>query len=168
MKNILRVLICNISLFVLLSACDLNIPGVNYTVDKTYIVKNSTNYKVQIRAYYKSKKYDEINLGTKQSLVKNIKDSSLRSIFSTEQFGYRDSILIIFDEKKAILQYCVNITDANACPQIEKRIHDLSRKEYKYGRSNVNYRKKSSRVTYCYEITNEDYDRAVPIEQLKK
>jgi hypothetical protein len=168
MKNIRLVFICSLLMTSILCACNFIVPGLELYINKTYIVKNSTNYKVQIRAFYKSKKYDEINLGTKQSLVKNIKDSSLRSIFSTEQFGYRDSILIIFDEKKAILQYCVNITDANACPQIEKRIHDLSRKEYKYGRSNVNYRKKSSRVTSCYEITNEDYDRAVPIEQLKK
>lgn len=162
------IVILTVALFIM--GCKLN------AIYTRYIIKNDTDYTMKIVAYYKSRKFDEITINSKDALVKEViwsGDNAESSIFDKSLGSgigtMRDSVVIIFDDRKAIVQFCQKGVDLIGCyeltadnPIIKNVANIISIGEM----PNVEVKRKGlKKRTGPLTITfdNSDYERAVEL-----
>lgn len=142
-----------------------------------YIIKNNTNYIIRILAFYESKQYDEIIISPNDAFSKEaiyVGENSESSIFDkTLNPGLgaiRDSVVVIFDDRKVIVQFCKRGNDLGRCGgltngvPIEKNIANIITNSENQISKDVK-RKGLKKQTGPFVITfdNSDYERAVEL-----
>ncbi|MCU0351803.1 MAG: hypothetical protein MUF43_13400 [Flavobacterium sp.] len=95
-----------------------------------YKIVNNSSYNIKIESFYKRIKYDSIEILSKRELViPDIYDGrgGTKSIFSPQKnIEYlRDSVVIIFSNKKVIKQWCDG-KDLRTCTDIPKNIANIA------------------------------------------
>jgi hypothetical protein len=147
-------------------------------VHTRYIIKNDTGYVMKVMAYYNSKLYDEIIISPDDAFVKEViweGDNAENSIFDkTLNPGLdpiRDSVVIIFDNRRVIVQHCMKLTDLTRCGSqasggelIEKNIATFtsgSGNQVDLGISRKGLKKRTGPFVITFE--NSDYERAVEL-----
>lgn len=141
------------------------------TVYTYYIVENETDYDMRIKAYYKSQLADDILIHPKDSFKKKEVwqgegQGNTMSLFdgSVEQ-GKRDSIVIIFDDKRYIVQWCPNgktldlRCDSLSNYEIPKNLAKITNYQV---RTDIYRKANLKRYTgpFVITFTNEDYEQA--------
>lgn len=127
-----------------------------WTVEQ--IIKNSTWHDIKIETYYEGKEREVITIAPNKSYTKtSIKEPRNTDDMFILQTWWIDSVNIIFDNKKIIIQSCNN-SSLMSCPDVDRNIFRLG---YEYDREEMGTRS----IRYTYTITEEDYNNAVPIEE---
>ncbi len=151
--------------FIILLICCLTIVSCETTTFSDYIVENDTEHNVVIYAFdsqistTKADETIEILSKYKYSVTKATSGyhSEHPGIFNRWEV---DSVIIVFDNKKAITQAC-NYKSGMIC-DIERNIMNY------YDITNfvptISYRK-LVKAAFTYTITEEDYNNAIPIEE---
>jgi hypothetical protein len=143
-----------------------------FKVEYDLVLYNESGYDIKLLAFSQNVIYDEINLKNKQKILKRVsylpRENGKYNIFNIFKYdenlrGARDSVIIIFDEKRKIIQSCNN-KSIDLCPDKTKRLTSIYPHGIKKGRTK---RKFFEEITdlgeYSITLTKEDYDRAVPI-----
>ena len=126
--------------------------------DVDMVIKNNTNKNIQIEAFYEKEKMEVIAIKPFDSYIRPLRyspeDGPALRVFKTDLI---DSVNIIFDNEKIIIQSCKESNILDYCWDVERNILDYNQ-YYNYedlGRKNYKY---------TYTITKEDYNNAVLIE----
>jgi hypothetical protein len=144
----------------------------------TYTVRNESDYDIQIRAYYGGNKYDEINILSKGEYVKKAiyaGPGADITLFDGNVIGkseeIRDSAVVVFDNKKVLVQWCRRLVDLGVCGGslggnviIPKNLGYIIADSNNV-RPGDSYRKGFKRRQGPFIITfdNSDYERAVAL-----
>lgn len=156
----------------LLSGCVLN------AVHTRYVIKNDTGYVMKIMAYYNSKLYDEIIISPDDAFVKdaiwegdNAEDSIFDRTLNPGLDTMRDSVVIIFDNRRIIVQHCMKLTDLTRCGSqasggklIDKNIATITSgngNQVDLGISRKGLKKRTGPFIITFD--NSDYERAVEL-----
>ena len=156
----------------LISSCVL------YVVHTRYIIENKTDYTMAIVSFYGSQRLDEIIINPNDAFVKEAiweGDNADMSFFDrtlNPRIGAdRDSVVIIFEDKRVLVQYCKKFTDISRCGSqvtggdpIMKNLAQITYGEGNQVSMEVK-RKGLRRQTGPFVITfdNSDYERAVEL-----
>ncbi|RIJ50117.1 hypothetical protein D1614_05060 [Maribellus luteus] len=141
--------IVTLSLAILLFACE----KISYY---ELAINNTTEHEIRIEAFFKQNELEVINIPANDIYTRSVskeKNEDIPIIFSTSLI---DSVNIIFDSVKIIIQNC-DQSVLEYCPDVYRnilRLYDEYEKEIK-GKDSY---------YYTYTITEEDYNNAVPIE----
>ena len=134
------------------------------------ILRNESGVDLRVEGYYKKKRYDNITIKNNSEVVNHVEylyadanKYSTLNIFAAEPFGgQRDSIAIIFEEKKVIIQSCPT-KDFVAYCNLEKDLDVIAREPNKLYPTKRNAIKKANISKFKMTLTKADYDRAKPI-----
>lgn len=148
---------------ILATSCDV-------TYSDEFVVLNDSNYDVRIEAYdcigadtqnetlrrnddFK-KEVIEVKKGASYKVIHDTRGYSGFSSWSPFAEADVDSVVIIFNNERILIQSCslIRLTDC----EIERNMTDYENEYTREKRNRKEYR-------YTYTITNEDYDRAVAI-----
>jgi hypothetical protein len=156
------------------------------------IVENKSGHTVRIEAYFQKIKYDNITIINNEQIVNHYREygnngkirpfladslkQNWQNIFKNviEILPYnnspvteyihssRDSVNIIFDEKKVIIQTCK--VDLGSCPEIEKNVGFMINNTFSQRKSKTRWIKRENQSgPFVLTFTKEDYDRATQI-----
>ena len=119
-------------------------------------VENNTKYNVQIIGFYNAVKIDAILIEPYDVYFDRLIYYE-EPILLFERYHKIDSVNIVFDSNKVIVQSC-DLDELRFCSNIEQNILDFDL-SYEYDKKDNN--------SYTYVITDEDYERAVFIDSLE-
>lgn len=151
-------------IFCLLISC--SIISCETIFQHTYVIKNQTSHRIEIKGYDRVEYIGVINDTVKytseiiniepNSEYRNIQEAGYHSenqgIFDT--WGI-DSITIVFDSKK-IITYACNQPDGTVCPDK----YNLMNRDCNYTKRKTGRASRRNEYTYTYTITEDDYDFA--------
>jgi hypothetical protein len=187
LKNSLYILIT-----LIIVGCQKLFPQPQYIYVYDIILKNETGVNIRVEAYFEKEKLDDITIknnekvinhfrefkdeasyghNTPDSLKQNEKNVFKNVIVKKPKYGRlfiihgtRDSVAIIFDEKKVIVQKCDKESFLDNCPEITKNLGSMLTLQNQARKQYVKWIKKENvRGPYQITLTKEDYDRALPI-----
>jgi hypothetical protein len=143
-----------------------------FRVEYDLILKNESSYDIKIFAFNKNEILDELELKNNQKILKRVSylpievgKHNTNNIFKYDENlkGYRDSVIIVFDNRKKIIQSC-NGKPIFDCKEIIKSISFINIYGVKRGKTRRYFFEKITDLgEYSMTLTKEDYDRAVPI-----
>jgi hypothetical protein len=145
-------------------------PGFDYT-SRDIRLKNGSSHRIQVKAYINRKLLDDFvlekNAEKVNKVTSNNKDIDKYNIYNVFKFdsltsAFRDSIIIIFDDKKQIIQTCGG-QSVSKCEDIPKNLDIIAQETNKWRKNKRSLIKSSTTSFTCVILTDEDFDRAVPI-----
>ena len=169
----LRIMVVIVSLFSITSCVNFLIIDPMY--DRTIIdiiLRNESGFDIRVESYYKKVRYDNITIKNNTEVVNHvdykIADVNLYNIYNVfiedPKISYvRDSVAIIFNEKKVIIQTCPNKLYLSSCDDIEKNLGLISIEKNKLHKNWWNAIRKAYIMKVGITLTKADYDRASPI-----
>ena len=136
--------------FVLLDAC--------FQIGPKFFfeIKNDSSYPIVIKAYYKGKLNEKIEIESKESYIEKTNSSGEHL---TPLNNLSDSIVVVFDNRKAIIQYCEGrplVGTTPICGEIEDNLSDFNFGIYKSGNL---FHGSSMKITF----DNLDFERALAL-----
>jgi hypothetical protein len=122
------------------------------------IVENDTGHNIQIKAFYRGAELEEVSIEPHGSYVRPqyIDREGGPDIRLFQDYPV-DSVIILFDNQKIIVQSCEQ-PELVYCYNIERNILNYS---INYDHEDLGRKK----LRYTYTITEEDYNNAVPIDE---
>lgn len=153
-----------------LSSCRLT------TINTRYIIENKTDYTMNIEAYYDSQLLDKITINPNNAFVKEAifsgenSESSLFDKRLNPRIGvWRDSVVIIFDNQRVLIQYCESLKNTAMCgigsrDVIEKNLAYIildSRNRVDEKVTKKGFKKRTGPFVITFD--NSDYERAIKI-----
>jgi tRNA(Leu) C34 or U34 (ribose-2'-O)-methylase TrmL len=145
----------------------------NFDSTRDTRLKNGSSHKIQVKAYVQRKLLDAFVLdknAEKVSIVtyalKDINKYNTANVFKFDTLtsGHRDSIIIIFDDKKQIIQTCERQLIYN-CDDIPKNLDIIAKETNKWKKNRWSGKNKTVTSYSRVILTDEDFDRAVPIDK---
>jgi hypothetical protein len=123
--------------------------------DVEVIIENNTEHQIQIEAFHEGEKLEVLDIEPYDNYIVAQKFHPEDSHIYLFQDSPVDSVNIIFDSVKIIVQSCLE-NDLGLCPEVYRNILSFGL-NYEY------YELARLESQYLYFITEEDYDRAIPI-----
>ncbi len=175
-----------------MTSCQLLPEPENFNAVIDIILKNESGVPIQIKAYFKGIQYDDFILQNQEEKINKfneyspargfpavadtLKQNSLNVFKNVIKkipefgengylYGMRDSVIIIFDKKRKIIQNCKNYSDLN-CLNIPKNLVFISNEKNRVGKqkTKTNWIKKENFTgKFKLILGKEDYDRATTI-----
>ena len=132
------------------------------------VLRNESGVDMRVEGYYKKVRHDNITIKNNSEIVNHVefKQSNLNNFNLTNVFsfdynnGLRDSIAIIFAEKRVIIQTCPTGRFVSDCGYLENNLDLIAQEKNKVHKSRINQIKKASVNKFCVTITKDYYARA--------
>ena len=135
--------------FILLDACFQIGPKFYFEI------KNDSSYTIVITAFYKGKLNERIKIESKKSYIEKTNSRNLLTPLN----DLSDSIVVVFDNRKAIIQYCEGrplVGTTPICGEIEDNLSDFN-----FGESSPGSLFKGSSMKITFD--DADYKRSQPL-----
>jgi hypothetical protein len=171
------------------SGCQILPEPENFKTVYDIVLKNESGVEIHVKAYFAGSEFDNFVLKNNEQKINHfnqyspskgnarIPDSLKQNGFNVFSniikkfpdrlnenylYGIRDSVIIIFDNKKAIIQKCDNYKDTS-CYSLYKNLVFITKESNRVGKQKTitNWRKKENKTgPFVITLTKEDYDRA--------
>lgn len=131
------------------------------------VLRNESGVDLRIESYFKKVRYDNITIKNNSKIVNHVefKLSNLNNFNLTNVFpfnynnGFRDSIAIIFAEKRVTVQTCPTGKFVSDCSYLDNNLDLIAQERSKVHKTRINQIKKVSVNKICVTITKNYYAR---------